>query len=286
MILDHDNLRSVVVECLRKDRPQFGGGDSFRVEHLFREVAQVAHTRGFEVRAGMNAWNMNHNVPELHANLRTPIWSIVWDLIIEGVLRPGAANSEPFDLPYIHVTEHGKQVITEGVTPYDPSGYMNELKSRIPAIDPIIEKYIAEAAETLRRNCLLSSTVTLGCASEMAFLILSDAYRSAVDSPTQTEYDRALSKTRGIKQHHQVFLAEYQKLKPRLKVDKGTDWLTGMDNAMDHVFSYFRDMRNSAGHPSGYAFTKELAASHLMIFPYYLRLIYDLTEWLDAHTPI
>ncbi len=286
MILDHDNLRSVVVECLRKERPQFGVRDPFRVEHLFREVAEVAHTRGLEVRAGMNAWNMHHDIPELHANLRAPIWSIVWDLIVEGVLRPGAANSEPFDLPYIHVTEHGKKVIAGDVTPYDPSGYMKELKNRIPAIDPIIEKYIAEAAETLRQNCLLSSTVTLGCASEMAFLLLSAAYRNSVDPATQAAYDRALAKTRGIKQHHQAFMAEYQKLKPQLKADKGNNWLTGMDNAMDHVFSYFRDMRNSAGHPSGYAFTKELAASHLMIFPYYLRLIYDLTEWLDAHSPI
>lgn len=286
MVLDDDKLRSVIVELLRKDRPQFGGGDPFRVEHLFCEVAEIAQARGLEVKAGMNAWNLNRGIPELHANLRAPIWRIVWDLIIEGLIRPGKGTSEPFELPYIHVTEHGKALIAGSLTPYDPSGYLIELKTRIPTIDPVIEKYVAESAETLRRNCLLSSTVTLGCASEMAFLMLSDAYRNALNPTDQTAYDLALSKTRGIKQHHQVFMTEYQKLVPRLKAAKGTDWLTGMDNSLDHVFSYFRDMRNSAGHPSGYAFTKELAASHLMIFPYYLRLIYDLIEWLQASTPL
>jgi hypothetical protein len=285
MILDYSNLRFVIVECLGKDRPRFGGSP-FRVEHIFHEVAEIARARGLEVRAGMNAWNMNHDVPELHGNLRTPVWTIVWDLIIEGVLRPGAENGEPFDLPFIHLTEHGRKVIAGALTPYDPSGYLSELKTRIPVIDPIIEKYVAEAAETLRRNCLLSSTVTLGCASEKAFLLLSDSYRDALAPASQAAYDLALTKTRGIKQHHQAFMAEYHKLKARLKTDKGTDWLTGMDNALDHVFSYFRDMRNSAGHPSGYAFAKELAASHLMIFPYYLRLMYDLIQWCDANKPL
>ncbi|MBI1345876.1 hypothetical protein GC163_06265 [bacterium] len=286
MVLNEDILRTVVIEILRKERPQFGGGEPFQVDHLFREVAEIAKQRGLEVSSGMNAWTMKREIPELHANLRAPIWRIVWDLIIEGVIRPGRGTSEPFDLPCIHVTEHGKTAISGSITPYDPSSYLQELKKRIPAIDSVIERYLAESAETLRRNCILSSTVTLGCASEKAFLLLSDAYRDALNPPAQAAYDRSLSKARGIKQHHDIFMKEYEKLSPKLKSAYGPDWLTGMNNAMIHVFSYFRDMRNSAGHPSGYAFTKELAASHLMIFPYYLRLIYDLIEWCDSNKPI
>lgn len=285
MVLDNDILRSIVIECLRKDRPQFRSDPAFSVNILFREVAELARAKGLEVRPGTNAWLMNHDVPELHGNLRTPIWTIVWDLIIEGVLRPGAENGEP-SLPYIRVTDHGKRAITGMVTPYDPSGYLQELKTRIPTLDPVIEKYIAEAGETLRRNCLLSSTVTLGCASEKALLLLSDSYRNALSSTSQTAYDVVVSDTRGIKQHHQAFMVEYQKLRPKLKSDKSTDWLTGMDHALDHIFSYFREMRNSAGHPSGFAFTKELASSHLTLFPYYLRLMYDLIEWCDANKPL
>jgi hypothetical protein len=287
MILDHDKLRAVIIECLRKERSQFGGSvQQLQVSHLFQEVAEIARERGLEYSLGINAWKLNHDRAEVHPNLRSPIWSIVWDLIIEGVLRPGVELGDTFELPYIHLTKHGKKVIAGAVTPYDPAGYLKELTARVPTIDPIIEKYIAEAAVTLRRNCFLSSTVTLGCASEMAFLLLSDAYSNSLNPTSQTAYDLAVSKTRGIKQHHKVFMTEYENLTTRLKTDKGTDWLTGMNNAMDHVFSYFRDMRNAAGHPSGYTYTKELVASHLMIFPYYLRLIYDLIEWCDTNKPL
>ena len=284
MILDYDKLRSVIIECLRKGQPEFGNhARPLQVNYLFQEVAEIARARSLEYQPGMPAWKMNYDRPEIHANLRSLIWSIVWDLIIEGVLRPGVELGGEFELPHIHLTEHGKKVITGTVTPYDPSGYLKDLTTRVPTIDAAIEKYIAEAVETLRRNCLLSSTVTLGCASEKAFLLLSNAYENVLTPTDKAAYELAVSKTRGIKQHHQVFMTEYQKLTSRLKADKGTDWLTGMNNALDHVFSYFRDMRNSAGHPSGYAFTKELAASHLMTFPYYLRLIYDLIEWCDSN---
>ncbi len=117
-------------------------------------------------------------------------------------------------------------------------------------------------------------------------MLLSDSLRNALGPAAQAAYELAISKTRGIKQHHEKFLDEYEKIKPRLKAAKGTDWLTTMDNALELVFSYYRNERNSAGHPSGYALSKEHAASHLMIFPHYLRSIYDLIEWCDANMPI
>lgn len=286
MLLDGDLLRSVIIEVLRKHQRRFDGSDPFRVQHLFHEVAAVAHTKGLQVSDGMDAWRMNSMIPELHVNLRSPVWTIVWDMIIEGILRPGAADGDKFELPYIHVTDYGRQVISGELTPYDPTGYLKELKFRIPEIDPVIEKYIAEAAETLRRHCLLSSTVTLGCASEMAFLLLSDAYRAALKPIDQTAYEASVEKTRGIKQHHQVFMAEYQKIVPKLKAELGTDWVTGMEKSLDHVFSYFRQMRNNAGHPSGYTFTKEMVAAHLILFPSYLRHIYDLIKWCDTNRPL
>jgi hypothetical protein len=173
MVLDDGTLRSVIIELLRKDRPQFGGGDPFRVEHLFREVAEVAQAIGLEVQPGMNAWNLSHGIPELHPNLRAPIWRIVWDLIVEGVIRPGKGTSDPFELPYIHVTEHGKTAIAGSITPYDPAGYLNDLKARIPAwrrpatrlpaASPTPSHRVPRAAPRRRRGASRMSRVPAAC---------------------------------------------------------------------------------------------------------------------------
>jgi hypothetical protein len=285
MSLNSGELRSLVLECLRKPRNSWSG-EPFRIEHLFHEIAEISKHRGLKARRDVDAWLNEKNRIVLNPPLRAPIREIVWDLIVEGILRPGAASDEPFDLPFIHLTEYGKTAIEETVTPYDPDGYVKELKARVPSADDVIIRYISESAKALRQNCLLSSTVTLGCASEKAFLLLSDAYRSALKSADQAGYDSAIEKTRGIKQHHQEFLKHYQKIKTRLKADKDSDWLTGMDHALEHLFSYFRDLRNDAGHPTGTTLSRELVTSHLVIFPYYLRLIYDLIEWLAGHAPL
>src|SRR4051812_15516066 len=47
--------------------------------------------------------------------------NIVWDLIIEGVLRPGLGDGNNNDLPWFHITERGKAVLKDGPqSPYDP----------------------------------------------------------------------------------------------------------------------------------------------------------------------
>jgi hypothetical protein len=45
-------------------------------------------------------------------------------------------------------------------------------------------------------------------------------------------------------------------------------------------------MRNDAGHPTGIVFDRERVNSHLVIFPYYLRVMYDLIDWLGANKPV
>jgi hypothetical protein len=161
----NEELRSVIIECLQKSRPYDPSAALFRREFLFSEIAWLDN---------------RHGPPELFPRLKGPASDIVWDLIIEGILRPGTGPSgTEFDLPYIHVTEFGKAALQGNVTPYDPNGYLRNLNEKVPNADPVIVKYIAESAETLRRNCFLSSTVTLGCASEKALPRCSESCRSS-----------------------------------------------------------------------------------------------------------
>lgn len=287
--LIQNQLRSIVVECLQKNRPYDPRSDPFRVEHLFTEVAEIAKARSLKVTNSVNAWHDSGRMPELHTNVRGPVWDIVWDLVIEGIVRPGLGNREPYDFPYLHVTEYGKTALQGAITPYDPDGYMKRLAEKVPNADPIISKYIAESAETLRRHCLLASTITLGCASEKAFLLLLEDFQTALNPADQATLTAALQKCRGIKQQHITFMKWYEStLKPALRADKtlSSDWLTELEHALTFVFSYFRDIRNDAGHPTGVEFTKEVVQSHLVVFPSYLRVLYDLMEWIDNCKPI
>jgi hypothetical protein len=287
-IVTPGDVRGVVIECLRRIPPPVGSTPPFQLVHLFTEVAKTSKARGLKVAPNINAWLENrYGMPELYANLRTPVNEIIWDLIVEGIVRPGDGKAE-FDLPYIHVTEYGKEALKGGVTPYDPNGYLKEISEKVPTADPIVTKYIAESAETLRRNCLLSSTITLGCASEKALLLLVEAYTAALNPTDQAAFTAEIDKARGIKQQHKVFKEWYEaKLRAKVKATgKDADWMSAFDDCLLFIFSYLRDMRNDAGHPTGIVFSREKVNSHLVIFPYYLRVMYDLIEWLSANKPV
>jgi hypothetical protein len=75
----------------------------------------------------------------------------VWDLILEGILKPGLppGNLLGDNLPHFHLTERGKKLIEEGVvTPYDPDGYLRHLRDTVGAIDPVIMTYMEECLRT------------------------------------------------------------------------------------------------------------------------------------------
>src|SRR5688572_16746950 len=155
MILNPTDLRSLVVECLRRDRPFNPSAAPFQIANLCGEVAQLTKDRTIEYKAGINAWQVHRNgYVALHDNVVPQVWTVVWDLIIEGIIRPGDELRET-SLPCIYVTPYGKEALKGGITPYDPDGYLTEIADKTPSADKIIVQYIAESAESLRRNCLL-----------------------------------------------------------------------------------------------------------------------------------
>ena len=108
--MTYQDVRSLVVECLTKEPARGCPRSTLTVQGLFAKIAEIAKTRDLKLDVSPSppaAWLMNYDVPELHPNLRAPVWSIVWDLIIEGILRPGNGTGEPFELPHIHITEYG-----------------------------------------------------------------------------------------------------------------------------------------------------------------------------------
>jgi len=234
----------------------------------------------------LKAWHDFRGTITLHPNLCFTIADVVWDLFIEGLLRPGFNDSNR-NLPFFHLTDFGKEAIKDDSTPYDPDGYIKSLKNKVPNIDPVIVRYVTESAQTLRQNCLLSSTVTLGCASEQAFPLLIEAYHDALNAADQTKVDKDVNSSWMIKHKHTAFMKWYESaLKPRLKVAFSSDQIGELDTALDFVFTYFRKNRNDVGHPSDVPLSRATCTAHLTIFPSYLRVFYDLMDWLKANKPL
>ena len=84
---------------------------------------------------------------------RLTINEIIWDLILEHVVTPGAEWENQGFPPHFRLSEFGKDYISKS-TPhyYDPQGYMEFLKNVVRNLDPVIEQYIFEGL-----NCQIPS---------------------------------------------------------------------------------------------------------------------------------
>lgn len=286
-VITPDMLRSLVLEGLLK--PPAYGASPLRAEFLWQEVAEIAQRRGLKYNEQLPAWHDNRgSAVTIHPNLEGQILDIVWDLIIEGVLRPGQGmDGDSTTYPHIHLTEYGKKVVNGQLTPYDPEGFLKRLLAEVPKADPVIIRYVEESAAALRQSCLLSSTVMLGVASEQAFLLLTEAYADALNPADQAAFTTKMGKLRSIKQQHEEFMDWWErKLREQAKKAHDSDWLTGVESSLYFVFGYFRDNRNQAGHPTDKAYSRETCFAHLIIFPTYLRLLYELMGWMSGSKPL
>ena len=208
------------------------------------------------------------------------VQSIFWDLIIEGVIRPGLADGVNDKYPFFHVTERGEQVIKEGATsPYDPDGYLKRFTADVAAVDPVVMIYLDEALHTLRIGCLLSSTIALGCASEKLFLLLIEAYAKALPQDRQGKF-RKYVEGRMIKRQFDEFSNHLESaIKPKLPADLKDD----LDVHVLGAFTLIRNMRNDVGHPTGKVIDRQQANANLILFPVYAKHVYRLIDWLNAN---
>lgn len=270
----HEELRSLVLDCLNQ-MPE----DQFA--HLYAAVARTAAVER-KLVPDPNKAGDRHAYYALASKDAARVQDVVWDLIIEGVLRPGLRDGANDNLPFYHLTELGKAAVASTpASPYDPDGYLKRLKAALPSLDPVITTYLEESLKTFRIGCLLSSTVTLGCASEQAFLLLVEAYAKALKPSQQAKFEKA-TKGKMLKTQYDEFLKMLQgHLRGHLPRDLDAD----LDTTLLGVFSMIRNLRNDAGHPTGRFAPREVCNSNLHVFPSYLRKVYELIGWLNDQGP-
>lgn len=177
--LSYEELKSIVLEALRRLPADT------QLSSILSEVGSIAIEQ--------NIVQSPHSgvVSGASYALRDPdknrVIDIIWDLIIERVLNMGRSGVGG-GWPHLSVSSYGREVLSSpSPTPHDPSGYIGRLSREVPGIDPIILVYIKESLRTYSIGAILSSTVTLGCASEKALLLLIEALKNAIADTSKKE---------------------------------------------------------------------------------------------------
>ena len=204
---------------------------------------------------------------------------ILWDFMVQGILAPGK-EGQNVRLPVFHITEYGKKVLEEGkFLPHDPSGYIERVQQTIENPDNTILAYLSESLECFLKNCFVASVVMLGVASEKAFLLLCESLlNSLADTKEKTKFQRILE-LRAIKPKFEWVFNKIQTIQ-----NKKPNPLPGNVNIMlSVIFDFIRRQRNDLGHPQENppAVSREEVYVNLNIFPNYLKMVYQVKEYLQ-----
>lgn len=207
------------------------------------------------------------------------VYEIVNDWQRSGIVffgKPGEQSNN-----WVVITDFGKQCIVSGnFIPYDPEGYIRELQSKVPSIDDVTLTYICESIATYNSEHLLSSTITLGAASENMILSLIEVFTNAIVDPTKkAEFEKKVNKKNSIAYKYEEFEKELELYKRQPPLNTMQDY----SSIIGQIFTFVRINRNNAGHPTGKKVDKTVAYSNLQIFASYAKQIFDLIEYFSTH---
>ena len=203
---------------------------------------------------------------------------VFWQLIIEGVVSPGM-NPDNLDLPWFHVTRHGREVLKSGPgNPHDPSGYLRNVCDKVPQPDPTVLAYITESLNSFRHGDRVAATVMLGIAAERVFLLLCDSLASALaDADEQKTLARILSRF--------PMKPKLDWVHQRIQSIKAPGFPENANIMVTAIYDFVRGQRNDLGHPREKPpiVTQEDAFVNLQVFPRYYQTAEEVRTFLAAN---
>lgn len=265
-----EELKHIILECIKKQ------GGSFEFKNFCNAVGAYAVKSG--IVADPNPSGHQAIYYPLQKRDEDRVREILWDLIIERVLTIGAYSGDTW--PWLSVTDYGKKAIASNPpAPNDSSGYLTRIKNEIPQLDPIIETYLIESVRTYSINQLLSSTITLGCASEKALMVLIDTFRQTFkDSSKKAAFSKKVD-DKFIKTQFDEFDKAIRHILTQMPYELRENYT----NTLTGVFQMIRYNRNAAGHPTGKQVDKDTLFANLQVFIPYCKYIYELKDYLDKN---
>ena len=268
----YEELRAITLDVL-KDTKQT------QTLSILHDVEQLALKRGFYKDQPTYSFggSDDHKMP---VNERENVRLIINEFLIEGILSWGINEHNP-NPPFLKVTRYGEECLKHGMPqPYDPDGYLKYLKSEIPTLDDIIFTYMAESLNAYLKGLPFSSTVMLGCASEKAFLILSDSFINSISDPAKKQtIENNIKGKFSVKRQFDEFRKYFTQIKPQLPRSISDD----IEIQLDGVFNFIRNCRNDVGHPTGRAIDKSLAFNNLRLFVPYCKKIYEVIDFFNSN---
>jgi hypothetical protein len=267
--LSLDEIRSIILETLKNE-------SRTSYHSICANVAELAVKKGIvtDPRGGQIVFGGKY---DLSVSDREKVREIIWNLVIERILTIGMDDQNP-SWPWLKLTAYGSQVVTSALpVPHDPHGYLSRIRSEIPNIDSIIINYLEESLLTYNINALLSSTVSLGCASEKALLLLIESYQYAIQDTGRRE--KFIEKTNGKMIKRQF--DEFNKSITSILGNIPSDISDGLNNVLLGIFEMIRNNRNDAGHPTGRKIPKEQVFASIQVFMPYCKKVYQLIEYFN-----
>lgn len=267
--IPYEELKHLVINSLK-------GGSSFQFKTFCNNIGYTAVK--MELVKNPNPPNFQALYYPLQKKDENKVREIIWDLITERILTLGDYNNDTW--PWFSLTEYGEKAVNSmEPIPHDPSGYLSRIKRDIPELDSIIEIYLAESIRTYNIGQLLSSTITLGCASERALNILIETYKTTfVDQQKSFSFAKKIE-GKFIKTQFDEF---DKSIKPQLN-NLTFDLKEGYTNTLTGVFQMIRYNRNNAGHPTGKFVDKDTLFANLQVFIPYCKYIYSLSRYLSEN---
>jgi hypothetical protein len=246
----------------------------FRIIEHFKQYpqTQIANIMGFglEQSIGRSLWPQEEQLA----------LELIHEFIVTNIVMT-SADRHNTGWPWLSVTTHGREVLEKGGPPvYDYDGYLTDLRSRVPDLDVVVERYVSESLRTYQNNSYLASMAMLGCASERSMRLLFGAYVGAIDKEANSSKLKSRLDGRDISRAYTEFRKSFDST--RAQVHDGAI-VNDFDVHVEGVFHFIRLLRNSIVHPTAGIprITSAVMYSNLQQFSQYVETIFKLISYYE-----
>jgi len=265
--MDHsyEEIRNIALEVIsEKEKVKFPVN---QYQHLLIGIAEV-----FGRRENASEYEY-HGEFRLSTSDSELFMEVFWDLFRQGIITLGHNDSNRA-FPFFKISHFGDKIIHSQSAYFfhDLITYTKLINDNIPNINPVTLIYLQEAMQAFKSNCILSSSVMLGVATEHSFLLMLDVIHS---NPTYEpiyqnvfEQKTILHKVNKFKN---ILDQNVRSLPPYIQED--------LDTNFAGILSIIRNFRNQSGHPTGKIIDREQAYILLQLFIPYCKKIYKLKEY-------
>ena len=269
--MDYETTRQIVLEILREKHHSSNANLQF--SGIIYEVEKCANSKKLIQESNTTGFAGAPNLPDSNVEHVLDFMNL---LLHEGVIRWGL-NRYNLDPPFMSITAYGHTVlaITEP-TPYDPDGYLDDIKSKI-TLDDTSELYLTECIQTFHRGNYLSSAVMLGVSAESIFNNMYDCFIGSLESSKVSSDFEKLRKTPNTKRRIDLVT---DTIKVKATKEFPREIVDNFDSKTGPILNLIRRLRNDVGHPSGIKINRTEMFTNLMLFKVYCDESHQIIEFL------